>query len=135
MVKPLEELGYVVLASDISDKHPMDFLTATKLGGRVKTILTNPPYDKLIVDKFILNALELTRKRKGMVCMLLRVEFDAAISRRVLFEEHPAFRMKIILHRRLKIPGFKHRASPTKHHAWYVWDWSTDNKVKELRYA
>jgi hypothetical protein len=86
-------------------------------------IITNPPF--LLAEKFINHALSLTAREKGIVIMLLPINFDAAKGRNYLFGACQPFRKKIILTRRIvwfkRVDGI--REAPSENHAWYVWDW------------
>lgn len=135
LVKELRRSGYDVDASDITDRRPVNFIEARKAPKDVRTIITNPPYKKELLPLFILTANRLMKPKRGLVAMLLRLEYDAGNTKRYMFAECPAFRMKITLHTRLLIPGFVHVNGPTKHHAWYVWDHSHDWDIKEQKYA
>lgn len=117
IAKELRKCGYRVLVSDI--KTGADFLAATT-SGHATTIVTNPPYNK--AEAFIVKALEITRARKGVVAMLLRIDWDSGITRRYLFADHPAWHKKVVLTKRIRwIEGS--RGNPSENHAWYIWDW------------
>ena len=130
---------YKVMTSDIKQYPRCDRLdfVADFLSTRSTTcgtIITNPPYSHGLADKFIRHALSLTEPCNGIVCMLLKVKFDCAKTRRDIFVDHPAFRAKIVLTERMLIPGFRHRAQPMDHHSWFIWDWQWRGKP-ELYYA
>ena len=83
------------------------------------SIVTNPPYDQ--AEVFIRRALELTKPARGMIAMLLRNEYDCAMSRVDLFRKAP-FALKLVLTKRPR--WFKNDiASPRHNFAWFVWDW------------
>jgi hypothetical protein len=99
--------------------------------------VTNPPYGMRGRDavSFIIHALEHSRKTKGKVAMLLRVDFDSAKSRRPIFDGHPAFRSKYPLLRRIHWSNVPEKfnktgslVQPSENHAWFVWDWTRDPK-------
>jgi hypothetical protein len=97
----------------------VDFRHATNDSG-ADTIITNPPFGQ--AQPFIEHALNLTRPHAGMVCMLLRVDYDSAKTRQHLFAQHPAFARKLTLTRRIvwfERPG----AAPSFNHAWFIWSW------------
>jgi hypothetical protein len=82
-------------------------------------IITNPPYE--LAAEFIERALSLTAS-DGLVAMLLRTDFDHAKSRQHLFQ-HPAFRKKLVLTKRIK--WFEDsEGQPSFNHAW-----STDPRI------
>jgi len=123
MVRELRRIGYNVLATDISEG--TNFLgTFTLRADTVEAIITNPPYSH--AAEFIEHALALLpTRRRGLVAMLLRCDFDAAKTRQHLFGECCQFCTKLVLTKRIN--WFEHRiASPSYNHAWYIWD--TKNK-------
>ena len=116
MVRALEAMGHVVVASDISDG--ADFFSYQCRMNDAEAIITNPPYN--LATEFIRHALELTA-RSGLVAMLLRTDFDHANSRRELFTVCP-FWKKVVLTRRIK--WFEESTgSPSFNHAWFIWNW------------
>ena len=117
MVEAFRRHGFGVTASDIADGR--DFLDHDR-PGLYDSIVTNPPYGSAL--EFIERALRLTERRKGLVAMLLRVDFDSAGGRRHLFADCSAFALKLVLTRR--IVWFEPKtASPSENHAWFVWSW------------
>jgi hypothetical protein len=136
-----------IRATDII--YGQDFFSFDTIGDS-RSIITNPPFGSQGKDaeRFIRHALELTRPVKGLVAMLLRVDFDSAKSRRDIFLDNPAWGTKLILTKRIKwfdepVPCKKcigktsvERAlcknchgtgmtspGPSENHAWYIWDW------------
>lgn len=118
-------------------------------------IITNPPYTGKVPDgvyksgkkkgepKFktidlagnaARHALKLMEAQKGIVIFLCRHEWDAAKSRRDLFD-HPAFAMKITLrHRPRWIEGSE--GAPRFPYAYFVWNWARPIAAKpELIYV
>ena len=143
LVNRLLELMPLVHGTDIVPPWRINFLDVGVMPMMYKTILTNPPYDICVIDKFIANALKLAASVDGKVMLLLRVEFDCAKTRKPIFKDHPHYVGKVILTRRLVIPGLpthdrktgKKKAGPMKHHAWYVWDFAKKTKIKRVDYA
>jgi len=131
--KRLFQLGAYVISTDLIDrgygKAPLDFLACPRMppaltNGRDRqpAIITNPPYGDL-AEHFVEAALELTKPVDGMVAMFMRNEWDMACSRDHLFENHPAYMLKICVTKRPRwFPGSK--GSPRHNYAWYVWDWN-----------
>jgi hypothetical protein len=114
MVEALRHAGYTVTATDITDGQ--DFLT-TEPGTSFLGIVTNPPYE--LATEFIERALRLVPS-DGFVAMLLRCDFDHAVSRQHLFGNCAVFAKKVVLRRRIR--WFEDwRASPSFNHAWFVW--------------
>jgi hypothetical protein len=125
------------IAPDAIHVHgPLDYLVAVP--GTVRNIITNPPYGNggRLAVTFIKKALMDTEVPRGKVAMLLRVDFDSAHGRRELFGDHPAFKAKYVLTRRIRWANLEQKASgPTENHAWFVWDWMPRfSTVPALRY-
>jgi hypothetical protein len=98
-----------------------DFLETS---GPCTDIVTNPPF-RLSVE-FVRHALE--RVDGGKVAMLLPMEWDAAKTRRDLFEDQP-FKAKYTLVQRIRWTNLPQRKNgPSKNHAWFVWDWQYEGK-------
>ena len=115
MVRALNKKFVTVFGSDIDNGH--DFLKDQTCG--YDAIITNPPYES--ATAFILHALALTAYN-GIVAMLLRTDFDHAVSRRELFRDHRGFAKKLVLTKRIK--WFEDSAGqPSFNHAWFIWDW------------
>jgi len=120
-----------VFSTDLFDrgygKGGVDFLKTRHMPGnatkRATAVVTNPPFDDM-AEKFIRHALDLTyHAPNGMVAMFLRNEYDMACGRADLFEDHPAYMLKIAVTKRPRwIEGSK--GSPRHNYAWYVWDWN-----------
>ena len=76
-----------------------DFLTVTAAPVGVSDLITNPPYGEArrgeLAVRFIEHALELQIPR---IAMLLRVDFDSAITRQHLFRHCEYFAGKVVLH-------------------------------------
>lgn len=135
IVSVLRGAGISCVGTDINDYGSMwqsgqgDFLKYRSAAG-YQTIMTNPPYGAerrgALALAFIEHALELTREVQGQVVMLLAADYDHAGNRRHLFRDHPAFKHRIALSRRIKWfdppPGQK-SSGPSTYHAWFVWDW------------
>jgi hypothetical protein len=97
-----------------------DFLAVTAMTGA--DIVTNPPYS--LAPTFCRHALELTEPFSRKVAMLLPMAFDCAKGRVDLFRDHPAFKRKLVLTRRIRWENLEQsKAGPSMNHAWFVWDW------------
>lgn len=100
------------------------------------TIITNPPYGN-DAEKFVRKGLELTKPYNGILALLMRKEFDSAVTRNDLFNRASPFAMKIdLLWRPVWFPD-DDRQNPNPRHnfSWYVWDWRNAGKVAFLEYA
>jgi hypothetical protein len=97
-----------------------DFLTITTAPTGTSDLITNPPYGENkrgeLAVRFIEHALELKVPR---VAMLLRNDFDSALTRQSLFRCNPNFAGKITLLNRIK--WFEGPSSPSDNHAWFLW--------------
>lgn len=120
-----------VFSTDLYDrgfgKTGVDFLKTSSMPSNsakeTTAIITNPPFGDM-AEEFIRHALALTEHSEGKVAMFLRNEYDmASTGRNDLFEDHPAYMLKIAVTKRPRwIEGSK--GSPRHNYAWYVWDWS-----------
>jgi hypothetical protein len=153
MVAELRAHDLKVIASDIHAQSPDDlffpgdrvlvgdFLDPLQpfLPFEFDAIITNPPYKDGLAERFVRRALELTKERRGLVAMLLGVKFDSAKTRSDIFDEHPAWGMKITLLDRIwwfdpKLDNNGKVNGPSEDHAWYVWDWRNTGG-RQMRYA
>lgn len=141
IVDVFSRAGLLMEGSDIapdapSIRGPLDYLTAEP--GTMRNVVTNPPYGQQgrLASNFIQKALRDTETTGGKVAMLLRVDFDSAHGRRNLFGDHPTFKAKYVLTRRIRWANLEQKASgPTENHAWFVWDWSPRfSTIPTLRY-
>ena len=105
-----------VEATDITTG--FDFLDASDISH--DAVITNPPYER--ATDFVLRALLLMARTRGLVAMLLRTDFDHAKTRASLFADCTAFAKKVVLTKRIRwIEGST--GSPSFNHAWFIWDW------------
>jgi hypothetical protein len=134
MASVLESAGYRVFASDVTPRAPgivggpdWDFTKVAHRHFDFEAIITNPPYGAqgALAVKFITRALALTRPG-GVVAMLLNHGFDAAMTRRPIFADHPACAKKLVLNRRIVWFENDGSAQPSKTHCWWIWDWQHD---------
>ncbi len=141
MVAELEEHGLKVIPSDIHVPDDSDLFASNRmlvadfldqkqplLPFEFDAIFTNPPYKGDLAERFVRRALELTKERHGIVVMLLGVKFDSAVTRSDIFNDHPAWGMKIVLLDRIwwfdpKLDDNGKVNGPSEDHALYVWDW------------
>lgn len=142
MVEALESRGLVAIASDISEPDrpgPItrgsnrlilgDFLSDNFLPFDFDAIITNPPYKNGLAERFVRRALDLGQRRRALVAMLLKVDFDSAKTRADIFRDHPAWGMRVVLLDRIEWfePELREdgTVSPgsSENHAWFVWDW------------
>ena len=94
-----------------------DFFNIKTAPAGVDFIITNPPYGSggREAVRFIKHALTLVPR----TLMLLRADFDSAVSRVHIFRDEPRFAFKLVLLRRIKwFDGF---SSPSDNHCWFGW--------------
>ena len=144
MVRVLEQAGYQVFASDLAEDRDTvfggNFFGFLRAQRGYETIITNPPFSD--AERFVRHALHLMEPVGGIVCMLLRNEWDSAASRTTLFTDKP-FRAKLVLTFRprwdwwetdkplagadislgVNLAPKKPKVSPRHNFSWYVWDW------------
>jgi hypothetical protein len=100
-----------------------DFL---ECDGWLGDIVTNPPFS--LSEEFVRHALKLTEPRGKKVAMLLPMQWDAAKTRRYLFER-PPFKAKYTLTKRIRWENLEQKKNgPSSNHAWFVWDWAYEGK-------
>jgi hypothetical protein len=151
MVAELEAHGLRVVPSDIHVPENTDLFTGNRmlvgdfldvqpfLPFEYDAIFTNPPYKNGLAERFVRRALELTKERRGLVVMLLGVKFDSAKTRADIFDDHPAWGMKITLLDRIwwfdpKLDENGNVNGPSEDHAFYIWDWRNTGG-RQMRYA
>jgi len=130
IVRPLQDAGFRVVASDIADYGlanctiGVDYLSAKPLPG-VEGIVTNPPYK--LAMRFAEKALRETR----YLALLLRTNFLESTSRLPFFRKHEPARIWIssrrlpMMHRH----GWKGPRAPSNTcFAWFVWDARSEQK-------
>ena len=130
IAKVLVKRGHDVYASDIKDYgYPgtrlMDFLKPRVTIGH-SAVVTNPPYE--LAAEFVEEAINQTHIGEGMVCMLLRNEFDSAKSRLHLFDNH-VFAGKLVLTQRPHWTANR-TASPRHNFAWFIWNWRNTDPAR-----
>jgi predicted RNA methylase len=78
MARVLESHGHRVIGTDLVDRGHgetgRDFLMESRLPDGVTAIVTNPPYGKSLLLRFVDHALELTRLVGGKVAMLVNAQ-------------------------------------------------------------
>lgn len=90
-------------------------------------IITNPPFS--IAEDVAKRALILTRKRVGMVALLLRIQFLEGLKRtewlkKTLFRTIYVFQDRVSMYPEGHQP--EKRTTGTQCFAWFVWDWRFD---------
>lgn len=90
-------------------------------------IVTNPPYDRKIVDSFVSRALDLIKNRKAYgACFLMRANWDLASSRAKFFD-NPMYYGQVRMRFR---PWWseERKAQPIHNYVWHVWKHRTSGK-------
>jgi hypothetical protein len=109
-----------------------DFLRINAPPVEIDTLITSPPYGERrrgeLAVAFIEHALALKVPR---IAMLLRNDFDSAITRQHLFRNEPRFAFKLVLLNRIK--WFDGPSSPSDNHSWFVWQQDNED-MPTIRY-
>lgn len=109
----------------------LNFLEQTELPrDDITAIMTNPPYSNGLAELFIrksLNFLHRDDNNLSTVALLLRSEYNHAVTRRDLFSREAGWVLKIDLLTRprwdWRMPeGERDKAGPRHNFSWYVWD-------------
>lgn len=101
-------------------------------------IITNPPYNR--ADDFVARAVDIMAPRRGLVAMLLKLDWDSAIGRRRWFADCRHFARKLVLldritwFERMPEPGEKEQG-PSENHAWFIWDFARASASGSIGYA
>jgi hypothetical protein len=97
-----------------------DFFSTTPPPG-TQSIITNPPYGPKRKGELAVAFIEraVFELKMSCVAMLLRNDFDSAITRESLFRKCPYFAGKVTLLSRIK--WFDGSSSPSDNHAWFIW--------------
>jgi hypothetical protein len=114
MIKVFKQRGYCVVYG------PKDFITGEFPDQAECDFVTNPPYGNKrgsLAVQFVERALDVTKPWQGKVVMLLPFDFDAAKTRRHLFDRKE-FAAKIVLPYR--VAWFNGKSGSTIH-AWFCW--------------
>lgn len=119
--KVLETHGYTVTSTDLIDRGygigDCDFLTST---GCASNIITNPPYDRKILNKFILNAIVRSANKTALI---LRIQALEGRGRKAIFDEYPPARIWVFSERvQMMRGGVEPEGSSMVCYAWFVWD-------------
>ena len=140
MANVIERYGFPVVCSDISERGYEDFVSDFTKEEKVygDHIITNPPYEKKICEKFVRHAVKMIEDKKiQSVSMLLRNEWDCAKGRKDLFADNPYFSHKVVL---LKRPRWfekrENDSSPRHNYCWLSWRASKklDTRGPEILY-
>lgn len=112
MVNALQTQGFQVFTTND------DFFTLEKRP-TADALVTNPPFGPRgqTAASFIRTALGMPIP---IMAMILRIDFDSALTRADIFRDCKAFAGKIVLLRR--IMWFPGESGPSDNHAWFIWD-------------
>lgn len=104
-----------------------DFLSYACAPRGARAVITNPPYNDGMTDRFVQHALRLMKPVDGQVAMLMSHAWECAPSRRFLLKRHRAYTRGYTITKRIRWANLDQKvAGPRTHHAWYVWDWAND---------
>ncbi|MFZ1416492.1 MAG: hypothetical protein WAS73_18230 [Defluviicoccus sp.] len=124
IVRPLQQAGFHVVASDIADYGLVGCLTGVdylvaKPPSKVKGIVTNPPF------KLATSFAEKALREVPYLALLLRTNFLESTARLAFFRKHEPARIWISS-RRLPMMhrfGWQGPKAPSNTcHAWFIWD-------------
>lgn len=137
IVDELKQYGFRVWGTDIRGHPSVDFLddSVGLIRPHCNCIITNPPYRRDLIEGFIRKSLELMEAVNGRVSMLLRIDFDSAITRSDIFGDCKAWYQKLVLTKRIKWFDDGNKNGPSENHAWYTWDWSKGNGRPTIIYG
>ena len=141
MAKVLADAGHTVVASDLVLREPavypvftgIDALTAP-LPAAVQTILTNPPFGRLLHD-LVPRWLDLLQPAHGMLALLLSSGWGESKKGQIKTSGHPAFQARVKLSNP-RVEWFPGSGGGGQiNYCWYVWDWSRDPAKAPLELA
>jgi hypothetical protein len=126
MAEVLKAHGHNVVSTDLIDRGygegGRDFMLETRLPDGVTAIVTNPPYDKQLLPKFVDHALELLRPVGGVLVLLMSVQWKTSATNSKRCRVH-AYEASVTLSKRIRwFPGTKEQ--PKENHCWLIWDHS-----------
>lgn len=135
MCKVFQAKGFHTVCTDLVDRgygiSGLDFLKTNEIPDGVTSIITNPPYNLAL--EFVEHSLDLMSSVNGSVAMVLRNEWDSALTRRHLFYRNHFFKMKLVYTSRPKwVVGST--GSPRHNFALFVWDFK-NSSYPILEYA
>lgn len=112
LANAMTELGFSVFTT--AD----DFFTLEQRP-TADALVTNPPFGPRgdTAASFIRTARSLPIP---IIALVLRIDYDSAVSRKDIFRDCPHFAGKIVLLRRIK--WFEGPRNPSDNHAWFLWD-------------
>ncbi len=119
IVRSLSSLGYNASAApEAFAQHKADW------------IITNPPYDRVIVDKYVCNALaHVETHAVNHAAFLMRANWDRARSRAAFFDS-PYYHGQIRMRFR---PWWseERKAQPIHNYVWHIWSWEQPGRAED----
>ncbi|QIV65792.1 putative methyltransferase [Mesorhizobium phage Cp1R7A-A1] len=97
-------------------------------------IITNPPYQRDVIDGFIAKCVMFARDYGITTALLMRNEVDSAITRRKFFVDCAQFDAKLTLLWRPRWIADS-TGSPRHNYAWFIWSAAAGNRAAELHHA
>jgi len=134
--KQLEENGHTVYSTELYKrgygKQGVDFFSQKKMPSGYDCICTNPPFNQAV--EFIKHSLSLVSKRKGVVCMLLKLAFLETKQRYedLFYDNPPTYVFVFITRLNCYNNDNRNYGSSMMPFAWYVWDNSVKNDAPEI---
>jgi hypothetical protein len=126
IAKVLEDHGHAVVSTDLHaygvGTSGVDFLR--EIQPRARHIVTNPPYGRGLADRFVLNALKLTRSTGGKVAMLLDLSSLCHPVRTAFWKANPPARIYalddiICWPKNVPLPDTR---LFTRRYCWVIWE-------------
>ncbi|RUW57151.1 hypothetical protein [Mesorhizobium sp. M8A.F.Ca.ET.021.01.1.1] len=97
-------------------------------------VITNPPYQRDVIDAFLTKCVMLARDYGVTCAMLMRNEVDSAVTRRKFFADCKQFDAKLTLLWRPRWIADS-TGSPRHNYAWFIWSPAAGNRAAELHHA
>jgi hypothetical protein len=96
-----------------------------------RAIVTNPPYDRSVVDALVWDCLAKLAGNVDLVAILMRVQWDCAKRRRAMFEPPFACSMRLLFRPYWNV---RRKASPIHSYQWLIWDtrWKQSPTIKHV---
>jgi len=98
---------------------------------RFRSIVTNPPYHRSVVDLLVSDCLEALSGKPDVVALLMRTQWDHAKSRQHLFKKPFAASIRLLFR---PYWSDQRKASPIHSYQWLIWDkrWTGAPIVKHI---
>lgn len=132
----LKANGHTVYSTELYKRgygtQGVDFLKQKKMPAGYDCICTNPPFSKAV--EFINHSLSLVSKRKGVVCMLLKLAFLETKSRydNLFYDNPPTYVFVFVTRLKCYKNDNWDYDSSMMPFAWFVWDNSVKSDAPQV---